>query len=689
MRRRPGFVRPNGAGTGRRAAFALALALSASAGLACEDQQDRPPPGLEPVCGEAPEPPVCARVADAVVLRQVTHPGRGVEVDLRLLDACGAALPASYSACIEPPANGAVAARELAIGHTLILIAPGESQQARADVLDAVEALLEARPATERIAIQRWGDQVGQLSDFTRDRIHLATMARMGLGEPDAHALAPSAVVDLAAGIVEAVGGVADLGQRSLIVIAPPGVERPGFDGRASTLHWIDPAAAGGVQAALLAVSDAIDAERAAGVAALGVCGASDATVTVPDSLFSLSVPLVPPLDEEAAMSCDAAVVARGERAYPRRIELEFTPEQRAVYEQRVAVESKADFEVSVRMGDAAAVPAVAHLRGHGSLHCARKSYTVDLDGPMPRHIVAGAATDEFFLMSNCYDNEYTQGFTATQLLHELDLMPFHFDYVEVVLDGRSEGVYLMMEKHREELVRDHARAQALVRRRHENEGEAPRLKWQAEGSPDPMPYYEALVDTAASNSGETLIDEMWRRMSLSTYLDWAAGMTAIKNGDYGDEVFFFATQRAADVPLHFTPVAWDPDDMLRRECVWIQYAFYDAWGLVYCAEGVLENVIFQDPMVYDLYVDALERALEKVTVDRFKQAQEHTAARLLPFFEDAEIRQASIEIGSPATYAEAEETIKHRLGMMERRFIDWRAQLVAGLAAYRAAHGP
>ena len=72
-----------------------------------------------------------------------------------------------------------------------------------------------------------------------------------------------------------------------------------------------------------------------------------------------------------------------GLREYPDRLELFFSPAQRAIYDARVAGLSTADFELSLGFGpERGAASATAHLRGKGTLGCERKSYTLEIAGP-------------------------------------------------------------------------------------------------------------------------------------------------------------------------------------------------------------------------------------------------------------------------------------------------------------------
>jgi hypothetical protein len=118
------------------------------------------------------------------------------------------------------------------------------------------------------------------------------------------------------------------------------------------------------------------------------------------------------------------------------------------------------------------------------------------------------------------------------------------------------------------------------------------------------------------------------------------------------------------------------------------QYAFKDPSGLVWCAEGMLENALLGDDTAYALYVDQLEAVLDTLTVGDLDAASAATRASLMPLLADPAVRAASIEMGSSASVDLAAAEVDRRLRIMRSRFVSWRAELSARIAAYRAATG-
>ncbi len=143
-----------------------------------------------------------------------------------------------------------------------------------------------------------------------------------------------------------------------------------------------------------------------------------------------------------------AHVACQGESHNLDRVGFFFSEEERRVYETHLREESRTDFSLSIRIGvGEELLPARAHFRGHTTFSCERRNYTLNLNGMRPRNALEGSVTDEFFLLSLCFDDRYVRQHTVLQIWKQLGLFPFEFRYVELTIDGESRGVYLLVEK--------------------------------------------------------------------------------------------------------------------------------------------------------------------------------------------------------------------------------------------------
>jgi hypothetical protein len=374
------------------------------------------------------------------------------------------------------------------------------------------------------------------------------------------------------------------------------------------------------------------------------------------------------------------------------------TAAERAELDAVLSAKARTEVSLSVRLGDADPVPARVHLHGQTSLNCARKSFVVDLAGSAWRHLMPGVASDELLLVAMCYDRGYFQQFVANTLAADLGLFPPGFRFVELVIDGTSAGVYLMLERTEEALVLRQSRPQVVVRRRFDPDGNpAEVLLPDGAGIDAPrLSSYRELATLGTQWAGDALAEELGARIDLDPYLRWIALMSLLGNGDWVDEVFFHATETVRDGARadFYRVMAWDMDDLFSPCHHNGVVAMPDPWGLLFCAEGNLEKSVLGDPILYDRFVDVLDELVTAgLTAEVFDAAVDEAAAALLPWFDRPEICAAMVELlaldPNAATPAVARADI---VAFMDEARAQYQARadlLRSRIAAYRAAGGP
>lgn len=610
------------------------------------------------------------------LMRRVSWPGGGRELTVKLVDAEGLPVDTDFSEdfAVDLPLRSSVQARKTSLspGFTAIVVAIPDDAEALSQLVDDTKQFIAARPAEESIALFVWRDSVEQLAGFGQTRTRLGEqLDRLASFAP---AAAMATAEEVAIAIEEEamdIGGRAPRGMRAAVVVGadermiPPAESAiPIVVGLDSAAETIDTLAAD----AFYTVAICAEPVSIGGILSID---SADTTATLPISLPSS-------LAEEADSPCDLAAISAGDRTYPQVLEMVFDKDQQAIYDEIDANNSEADFELSVRIGDQGLAPATAHLRGYSSLGCARHSYTLQLDGA-GRHFMPDSRTDEFYLISMCRDDRYIQAHTANQLMAELGVFALKFRYVEVRLGDETNGVYLMLEKMREELVRDHSRVDGVLRRRGSSTFE---VKYGSETDP-----FYSLYENASEDLG--VVDEV---IDLDQYLRFLALMTAYRNGDHIDEIFMTAVEQASpDGPptSWFTMSGWDNDDLFSDCHFGGVNAFDDRNGLIYCAESSLDHMLMSDPVMYDRYVDTLETLLlDEVPPARFDEALDVTEAALLPFLADPAIAEAMIEIqwDNPGASdpAIAQQDVQEHLDEMSALYAARHQLLLDRIAIYR-----
>ncbi len=685
------------------------------------------PDVVNPICpdfvGTPPANPACEHIASAELVHRTRRSGAGLVTRLRLEDERGLALDASYSACLEildpatcepmPTAVGVVTPTPL----LALLVAPGSTDKSVAQALDALGAIIAARPDDQRIALFRWADgRVTQIATFTNDGARLRELA--------AHRLRPSVdtapleSVDAARAVEAMRGDLLGLapetfdGDRTVIVVAPslsldtvPWVPGP------SATMWLlselrDPTeqpnntflvGTGELEAALSSLVERIDDNRRAGLFQIGQCledNLDDVLVRTYGEGVEVRVEVPDEVPEDVGRVCDPEALAADERVYPQRISFSFTEGERAAYDQHVAESNEEWFQTSLQLWDEGpSVLGRARLRGQSSLGCARKSYSVNLTGQTPRELGPGFA--EFYLIAMCLDDRYINQITADTLLKELGIFDLDFRVVEVTIDGVQQGMYLLLEKPQEEMLLNNSRVRSIVRRDTDIDGKPAELKYPeepADAAASALAAYDRFLENAENAGGEDLIEGLLHTMDLRQYLRWIALMSLLENGDYVDEVYFMSTESTdtnGQLMDYYTILSWDPDDLFSVCHHSGRFAIDDTTGLLYCTESILDHAIFAHQEGYAFYTGVLEEVLDRVTQTVFDATVDATVEEVLSHLSNDDVRLAMVELltDNPGAtdFTEAERDIRAAADVMKARFTTRRAALEAALEAFQS----
>jgi hypothetical protein len=582
-----------------------------------------------------------------------------MEVALALSFRDGAPPEVDLGRCVAVTGPGvgatAVVKRPLDLAYTLLLVDPGTSAAENEAVQAAVRALSARRPAGERLAVFRWAAETTQVVPFLADRAALEERLAVGLAlatEPIAPAAEAIAVAGAALSGLSAPGTIA---QRTLVLVSArplPPLDAQALEGAgASLVASLDLA-----EGAAAALSGRIDAHQRHGHYVAAACGVSaGAELTVQAGGAPPRTVVAPPVADGAPGTCDAASLAQRGPGFPKRIELVFTPEQKAAAAALHGRRSRDDFDLSVRMSPGSpAVAATAHFRGEGTYACARRSYSVNLAGKSPRFVFPGFAQDKFHLLSLCQDRFYLRNLLVLTTLAAEGLFPVPFDLVELVVDGQEQGVYMLVENVADSLRVQQSGVRSVVRR-YKVPGvpaTSPEVRWVAAPATDgdAAARYHQILEGVAGLQGPALEAGLRARMHLDQYLLWTAILNGFQSGDYVDEVFFYATEStdAAGQRSDFHLImGWDQDDAFSPCHFGGTLAIYDPAGLLGCSESELDRRIFGDPELYRRYAQVLGRWLERFTVERFAQTLRGTADRLMVLLQKPAVLRAMTELSA------------------------------------------
>ena len=344
---------------------------------------------------------------------------------------------------------------------------------------------------------------------------------------------------------------------------------------------------------------------------------------------------------------------------YPDDITLEFTPSERATFDEyrgfyrgsyEKMMRAKSKFALAVRFDEGPRLRATARFRGVSSFRdCERrKSLTVELDGRGVR-LMPGSFGTKFLLISLCIDDRYVKTHLVLSMAKALGTFPHAFRYVRLKIRTRGQkrvehsGLYLLMDDPKSSLARAHNQLSVVVRRRFDP---ARKNFTSSKGVPEVKSYpntdieaiagrvrYERVVLASESCEDKACFDVLNNLIDLEGYLRWMALMTWVESGDYVDELWLYASNEN-DGKHRFKVHAWDPDDSFESCHHGGEDAIVGLGNLLYCAEGAIDRVLVRSESMRAHYIKILnevlrdrlnERALREIV-----DAQEGQIRRLL-----------------------------------------------------------
>lgn len=668
--------------------------MSVDAGAAVDESPPLPPPDN----------------ARLLVLRSARWPGGGRELSVGVLDqATGLPFSPDLSEKLRvTPTDGSTLKSKirpmvLPPGYTAILLPPRLTKSERVSLSQAIVDFANKRPSTERIALYRHGTQVQLFSNFHLNRQRLSEALDRYQNGPDGDndPLPLVQAISPVASDVEEVGGLGPDVMRAVVVLTKePQTAFVDFE------HVFAIAVSPDTPGLGLA-SQTLDAVRQKAFYKLAVCGATDklaAKLEVSGMIGMRSTSLPSTLPEETALPCLIDAISQGNRSFTPRIELVFDDTQRAAYQERIkATQSatwnealaKSDFPTGVRIAPGQTVlQATAHFRGNGSIRCDRKSMVIQLDGPA-RYLLTDSAVDEFTLISMCDDSAYVYAPTAFRVFSE-DLFSLKMRFVELVIDGTTRGVYMLLEKPREELVRDSARVSSVLRRDYPQNG-SDFFEVEYSDTEDinaPAVRYSQFSSKIGSLSGDQLIATARNYLDLDQYLSYLAHQSILRSGDYIDELYFYGAEQAdglGGTTEAYRVMAWDPEGYTNCHSGGAN-AFPDANQLAYCSEARLDFKLLADQKIYRLFVDKLETALNTTLArQRFSDSLNQSKLELQAWLSTPSICAAMTELlkinPGAADCTIAQSIIASRATSLLSSYDSRRSALLSLIATYRSKY--
>jgi len=107
-------------------------------------------------------------------------------------------------------------------------------------------------------------------------------------------------------------------------------------------------------------------------------------------------------------------------------------------------------------------------------------------------------------------------------------------------------------------------------------------------------------------------------------YLRWLAFNTLMRNGDYIDETFFYASlEHTGDGEvLYYRNIGWDYDDLNSGCHYGAVDALVDPHRIAYCAEDEIDLSMLRSVAIYDRFIDHLVDMLDVTITEEILAAE-------------------------------------------------------------------
>lgn len=281
-------------------------------------------------------------------------------------------------------------------------------------------------------------------------------------------------------------------------------------------------------------------------------------------------------------------------------------------------------------------VPINMKLRGKTSLKFRRKSYRIELGEAFTFKSQQGAKTlKDFHLLSLTMDHGYFGNRLAFDCLRELGLCDLYYSFVDLQINGQTEGLYCLIQRPEDHAIDD--KGSPYVFRRSAVDfvladyklakGQNPEIQTQANA------VYQGLINAAKTMEGEAQFEYLKTHLDLDSYCTWLALNTWFQNGDYTDEVLFYVEPNKT--PLRFGIIPWDFDDVFAT-------APHEDWPrrnvalgekLLFSSEVGLDRCIANNPQLYDFYLKKMKVLLEHLDEAKLREYFATIYQEIYPYF--------------------------------------------------------
>ena len=307
--------------------------------------------------------------------------------------------------------------------------------------------------------------------------------------------------------------------------------------------------------------------------------------------------------------------------------------------------------------------------RGQSCLDSERKCFSVKMS---EKQAINGLKKPikKFNLASLWEDDGYISSIIGYTFYSEFGLYPFKRTLTEVVINDKSYGLYLLIEKPKR-YFKKKLKSPFVARRKYQSVFET--KDYKEELTPESEEYFLEQLTFLEKNpddlEGKELYDHLNERMNFNQYMRWNVLNSLTKNGDFTDEVWFVAREKDGLQIPYFEIFAWDFESLFTKPHIGFQNSIrYRRWlkkSVVYSFESELEIVLYKDKFIYEKFKETMRHLLStKITNEFIDQKMDEVKKQITPYAANKRVLAPSVkDKGRTEPY-----TSSYILNLLEKR---------------------
>ena len=334
--------------------------------------------------------------------------------------------------------------------------------------------------------------------------------------------------------------------------------------------------------------------------------------------------------------------------------------------------------------------------RGKNALNFPRKSFSVFLKQAVfisGRNGRKGKLLERFKLLAMPMDYTYMENRLGLGLLEQTGATPLFFKFVELGINGETQGVYMLVEDP-EEFARDLG-SEYILRRGYQS--------WIADSEYEPSFHsipekdykdrFTEIYHSLKPFEGDALFHLLNERLDLGSYFRKMGIDYLLKNGDYTDEIFLYALIEDDKIRYHIIP--WDYDDIFSDTPheVGVSWGTGKIYGerfypthqdvlnvigdkLIFSIEDDLDYTIVTDPFLYAKYEEELRTLIQDLEKQGFDLLFQNLRSELTPFYQNEKIVAQSSFDRDPTSQQKWEDNMREKKAFLETRLQEMKKKL-------------